>query len=77
MKRVQGRCECEKPGTVRSGIPGIIAGVPDERGRRYVERCDTCMRFRWDDDACVEYARVMGGGSGQDEEGRALWSARL
>lgn len=76
MKRVRGRCECEKPGTVRSGISGIIIGGPDKRGRRYVERCDLCLRFESDDAARLEYARIMGGGSAYDIERRTLWSPK-
>jgi hypothetical protein len=76
MKRVQGRCECEKPGTVRSGVPGIIVGGPDKKGRRYVERCDLCLRFQTDDHAASEYARIMGGSGGLDAERRAVWSPK-
>ena len=74
MKRVRARCECEKSGTVRSGVPGIIAGGPDNEGRRYVERCDLCLRFKTDDDAGSEYARIRGGRCGYDKEKRAVWS---
>lgn len=74
MKRARGRCECEKPGVVRSGVPGIIAGVADCQGRRYVERCDLCMRFESDDAAGLEYARIIGGGCRYDEQQRTLWS---
>jgi hypothetical protein len=76
MKRARARCECEKPGTVRSGVPGIIAGGPDKKGRRYVERCDLCLRFKTDDDAVSEFARIMGGRCGYDEERRAVWSPK-
>ena len=76
MKRARSRCECEKPGTVRSGIPGIITGGPDEKGRRYVERCDLCLLFETDDAATLEYARIMGGVPGYDEERRAVWSPK-
>ena len=74
MKRVRGRCECEKPGVVRSGVPGIIAGVPDKYGRRYVERCDLCLRFESDGAAGFEYGRIMGGGSAYDHEQQTRWS---
>jgi hypothetical protein len=76
MKRGRARCECEKPGAVRSGVLGIIAGGPDEKGRRYVERCDLCLRFKTDNDGGSEYARIMGGSSGLDAEGRAVWSPK-
>jgi hypothetical protein len=74
MKHARGRCECEKPGTVRSGVPGIIAAGPDRYGRRYVERCDLCLRFESDAAAGLEYARTMGGGSAYDHDKRTLWS---
>lgn len=39
------RCECQKAGTVYSGVKGILAGPPDKMSRRYIERCDTCVRI--------------------------------
>ena len=44
------KCDCEKPGHFRSGVPGILAHV--ENGRlatdSKVERCDACERFATD-----------------------------
>lgn len=68
------RCECQKAGSVFSGVRGILAGVPDEVGRRYVERCDTCERFQSDEAAGLEYARIKGGGSRyNDRRQRIIW----
>ena len=76
MKHGRVRCECEKPGAVRSGVPGIIAGGPDKQGRRYVERCDLCLRFKTDYDAGSEYARIMGGRCEYNKEEYAVWSPK-
>ena len=70
------RCDCEMPGAIYSGVRGIVAGAPDKAGRRYIERCDTCLRFDCDDAAGLEYARVRGGGSKYDERQRVLWTPR-
>ena len=67
------KCECEMPGAIYSGVRGILAGVPNKGGRRYIERCDTCQRFDCDDAAGLEYARVSGGGCKYDERQRVIW----
>ncbi len=68
------RCECQKPGAVYSGVTGILAGAPDEVGRRYIERCDACERFHSDEAAGLEYARTKGGGCRYDDCQRVLWT---
>jgi hypothetical protein len=68
------RCECQKPGTVYSGVKGILAGPPDKAGRRCIERCDACERFHCDGAAGLEYARIKGGGCRNDERERILWT---
>lgn len=68
------RCECEKLGTVSSGVRGILAGPPDKHRRRCIERCDVCERFYSDEAAGLEYARIKGGGSSYDERRRVLWT---
>lgn len=53
------RCDCERPGVSRSGVPGIIARI--ENGRlaagATVERCDACERFPTDTAALAELRR--------------------
>lgn len=70
------RCECEKPGTLYSGVIGILAGMPDSSGKRYVERCDACERFHSDEAAGLEYAQTKGGGSKYDVRKRVFWTPR-
>jgi hypothetical protein len=57
-------------------VRGIVAGVPNKAGRRYIERCDTCQRFNCDVAAGLEYARVRGGGCKYDESQRVVWTPR-
>lgn len=66
-------CGCEEPGTFNCGIPGILAGTPQDNGCRYIERCDQCERFDSDDAACEEFARLGGGRCGYDPEGTVVW----
>jgi hypothetical protein len=68
------RCDCQKLGVLCSGVAGILSGVPNRRGRRYIERCDACERFHSDEVAGLEYARIKGGGCRYDESRRVLWS---
>jgi hypothetical protein len=74
LKARRARCECEKPGTINSGLRGIVAGPPDKLGRRYVERCDACERFCSDEVAGLEYARAMAGSCRYDERLRVIWT---
>lgn len=74
MRTLRSRCECEKPGTVSSGLRGILAGPPDKQGRRFIERCDACERFYSDEGAGLEYARIKGGGSGYAGRQQVLWT---
>jgi hypothetical protein len=67
-------CECQKPGAIYSGVKGIVAGTPDKKGRRYIERCDVCERFHSDQAAGLEYARIRRGGCRYDEHQRVLWT---
>lgn len=67
-------CACEEPGTFKCGIRGILAGLPDENGYRYIERCDTCQRFESDLAACLEYARLQGGRCRRDPESKVIWT---
>jgi hypothetical protein len=69
-------CVCEDPGTLNCGIPEILAGVPGKRGLRYIERCDACLRFDSDADACMEYIRLKGGWCTLDRETRNIWFPR-
>jgi len=66
-------CGCEEPGTFNCGIPGILAGRPQDNGCRYIERCDQCERFDSDDAACEELACLRGGRCGYDPEGTVVW----
>lgn len=66
-------CECEEPGMFNSGIPGILAGLPQDNGCRYVERCDLCERFYSDKGACEEFARIRRGRCGYDPDGIVVW----
>lgn len=68
------RCECQKLGSVYSGVNGILIGALGETGQRYIERCDTCERFHSDEAAGLEYARINGGGCLYDAQQRVLWS---
>lgn len=46
-------CECQRPGTFCSGVPGILAQVSNGRlleGAK-VERCDICQRYETDEGA--------------------------
>lgn len=67
-------CKCQNPGTVHSGVRGILAGPPDQTGSRYIERCDICERFCSDEAAGLEYANLKGGGSRFDKSQRVLWT---
>jgi hypothetical protein len=73
LKVRHSRCECERPGTINSGVRGIVAGPPDRFGRRVVERCDICEQFCSDEAAGLEYSRVKGGGCRYDKYQRVLW----
>ena len=73
MPRRKPRCVCEEPGAFNCGIPGILTGPRFKNGARYVERCDTCVRFAFDDDACIEYVRLRGGICALDREKRIFW----
>lgn len=66
-------CGCEEPGSLNCGIPGILVGVPQDNGCRYVERCDTCERFDSDESACMEIVRLRGGRCGYDPDGYVVW----
>jgi hypothetical protein len=68
------RCECLKPGALYAGVNGILVGMPNKTGQRYVERCDACERFHCDEAAGLEYARINGGGCKYDERQRVLWT---
>ena len=50
------------------------SAVPDQLGRRYIERCDACERFHSDEASGLEYARTKGGGCQYDERQRVLWT---
>jgi hypothetical protein len=68
------RCECQKCGALYSGLIGVLAAVPDSRGRRYIERCDACERFHSDEAAALEYAKIKGGGCCYDGRHRIIWT---
>jgi hypothetical protein len=70
----RGRCECQKPGTINSGVRGIVAGPPDELGRRLIERCDACEQYCSDEAAGLEYAVRKGGACKYDGKFRVLWT---
>jgi len=44
-------CECERPGHFNCGVSGILARIEDCRIVGRVERCDTCQRYKSDEDA--------------------------
>ena len=67
-------CVCLDPGAFRSGLLGILAGPPRQKGARYVERCDACEVFDSDEAACREYARVHGGRCSHDSDLKVVWS---
>jgi hypothetical protein len=68
-------CVCEESGEVRSAVRGILAGPPNNRGNRVIERCDTCKRFSSDEAAGLWYARAKGGTSrySYGRQTRVLW----
>lgn len=68
-----GMCACEEPGALNSGFPGILAGVPSKIGKRYIERCDSCERYKSDEDACYAYVRMRGGRCTHDNRGFVAW----
>jgi hypothetical protein len=70
------RCECQKPGTLNSGLKGILVSVPDKLGRRYIERCDACEVYHCDGAAGLEYARIRGGGCRSDKGELVLWTPK-
>ena len=76
LKSRHDRCECEKPGTVYSGVSGIIIGPPDPSGRRYIERCDACGCLISDEIAGLEYTRIMGGSCQYDGQRKVLWTPK-
>ena len=45
------KCECDKPGYFRSGIPGILAHVEAGKLLSKAERCDLCKHFATDETA--------------------------
>jgi hypothetical protein len=54
-------CGCERKGSIRSGIKGILACPADNQGALVIERCDTCERFHCDEAAAIHYATWRGG----------------
>jgi len=68
------RCECQKPGTINSGVRGILIWPRDKHGSQSVERCDSCERFYSDEAAGLEFARLKGGGCKYDSQQRVLWT---
>ena len=44
-------CECERPGYFNCGVSGILARIEENKIIGKVERCDTCQRYRSDEDA--------------------------
>jgi len=66
-------CACQEAGLFNCGMLGVLAGLPQENGRRYLERCDTCQRYDSDEAACEAYAQVMGGRCSYDPEDSVIW----
>ena len=71
--RISSRCVCLQPGSFNCGISGILAGLPQANGVRYVERCDTCKTFASDAAACKAYTLVHGGWCGYDLDLQVVW----
>lgn len=71
------RCECELPGTLRSGIKGVLACPAGESGKIGIERCDACERFHSDEAAAVYFATSRGGSLRYTaRQRRILWLPR-
>jgi len=54
-------------------MTGVLAGLPNENGVRYIERCDACETFGSDELACKAYASVNDGACAYDLELKAIW----
>lgn len=70
------RCVCLDPAAIRSGLPGVLAGLPDKKGARHIERCDACQVYDSDEAACRAYARAHKGLCCFDSELRVYWIPR-
>ncbi len=69
------KCECEKPGYVRSGIRGILSCPAGKRGELTIERCDTCERFDCDEAAAIYFSTKRGGTLRYDgRQMRVIWA---
>ena len=66
-------CGCEKPGPFNCDLPGILAGRPQKKGYRYIERCDMCERYPNDEAACEAYVGIMGGRPCYDRQRKVIW----
>ena len=69
-------CGCEEPGPFNCGLLGILAGLPQKKGHRYIERCDMCERYYSDESACRVYAGIMDGRCSHDRQGKVIWIPR-
>jgi hypothetical protein len=67
------RCVCRDPGAFNCQMTGVLAGLPNENGARYIERCDACETFGSDELACKAYASVYAGVCAYDLELKAIW----
>ena len=67
------KCCCESPGTINSGIRGVLAGPAIVDGQRIIERCDACERFSGDAEAAIYFASRKGGLLKLDEKARVIW----
>ena len=74
--KVHPSCVCTDPGSFRCSVPGILAGLPQENGQRYIERCDTCETFACDEVAGLVYALVNGGSCRYDRVLGVVWNPK-
>jgi hypothetical protein len=54
-------CCCMEPGTIRTGMEGVLGCPNPENGSLVIERCDACARFHCDEAAALHYATAKGG----------------
>lgn len=54
------KCLCQEPGCFNCGYKGILARVENGELKAFYERCDTCMKYKTDEEAKQALLRFMG-----------------